>query len=223
MRAEAGPSPYALSRLRRARGKISLILASSSPRRRQLLRKLGIPFRVIPSRVPETSAHKRPVRLVEQLALRKAQAVVRRLAERRFAKRRLAKRRSAERRYVVLGADTVVVLHRRIIGKPRSARDARRMLGRLSGTTHQVYTGVALVDAASGNSVVSHARSDVRMKKISAGDLARLSRRHLDKAGSYAIQEKQDPIARVVKGSYDNVVGLPVGLVRRLLSSFPRS
>ena len=91
------------------------------------------------------------------------------------------------------------------------------MLGGLSGTTHQVYTGVALVDAASGQSLVSHARSDVRMMKIAPDELARLSRRHLDKAGSYAIQEKRDPIARVVKGSYDNVVGLPVGLVKKML------
>jgi len=201
---------------------LQLILASASPRRRQLLKILGIPFRVIPSRVPETSAHHHPVRLVEELALRKAQAVVRRLAERSLAKCRLAKRRSAERRYVVLGADTIVVLHRRIIGKPKSARDACRMLGRLSGTTHQVYTGVALVDAASGRSLTGHARSDVRMKTIAPEDLAKLSRRHLDKAGSYAIQEKRDPIARVIKGSYDNVVGLPVGLVKRLLDRLLR-
>ena len=94
------------------------------------------------------------------------------------------------------------------------------MLGSLSGTTHRVYTGVALVDVSTGKSVVSYARSDVRMKKIAIGDLRRLSGRHLDKAGSYAIQEKKDPIARVIKGSYDNVVGLPVALVRTLLKKF---
>lgn len=184
---------------------MKLILASASPRRRQLLKKLGIPFRVIPSHVPESSAHKHPVRLVEQLALSKAREIVRRLEE-----------------GIVLGADTVVVLRHRIMSKPRDARDGRRMLGRLSGTTHQVYTGVALVDAASGRSVVGHARSDVRMKKIAPGDLAKLSRQHLDKAGSYAIQEKRDPIARVVKGSYDNVVGLPVQTVKALLKKLSR-
>jgi septum formation protein len=222
--------------------KIRLILASASPRRRQLLKKLRIPFRVMPSHIPETSAHKHPVRLVEELALRKAREIVRRLAERRSDERRLderrlderrlderrlderrsGERRSVERRYVILGADTVVVLRGKILGKPKDARDAARMLGRLSGSTHQVYTGVALVDAATGKSVAGHARSDVRMKKIAGENLARLSGRHLDKAGSYAIQEKRDPIARVVKGSYDNVVGLPVGLVRALLKKLSR-
>jgi len=180
-----------------------LILASASPRRRQLLKKLGIPFRVMPSHVPETSTHSHPVRLVEQLALRKALKIAGRLEE-----------------GIILGADTVVVLHRRIMSKPKDARDACRMLGRLSGTTHQVYTGVAVVDASSGKALVSHARSDVRMNTIAPADLPKLSRRHLDKAGSYAIQEKKDPIARVIRGSYDNVVGLPVNLVKRMLAKF---
>ena len=179
---------------------IRLILASASPRRRQLLKELRIPFRVMASHIPETSSHKRPIRLVQDLALRKAAQIARRLDG-----------------GIVLGADTVVVLGGKILGKPRDARDACRMLARLSGTTHRVYTGVALVEAATGKSVVSYARSDVRMKKISVDDLRRLSGRHLDKAGSYAIQEKRDPIARVVRGSYDNVVGLPLSTVRVLL------
>jgi septum formation protein len=182
--------------------RIRLILASSSPRRRQLLKKLGHPFRVIPSHVPEDSTEKNPAKLVQDLALRKAHEIGRRM-----------KGQSA----IVIGADTVVVLRHRIMGKPLDAVDASRMLGQLAGTTHQVYTGVALVDAASGKSIMSYARSDVRMKKVAVNDLARLSGRHLDKAGSYAIQEKKDPLARVIKGSYDNVVGLPVELVDKLL------
>jgi septum formation protein len=182
---------------------LQLILASSSPRRRQLLKKLGIPFRVMPSHVPEDSTHKNPIRLVQDLALRKAREIASRLKE-----------------GIVLGADTVVVLRGHIMSKPCDTQDACRMLGSLSGTTHRVYTGVALVDAASGKQVVSYARSDVRMKKIALHDLRRLSGRHLDKAGSYAIQEKKDPIARVVKGSYDNVVGLPVGTVKKMLAKF---
>jgi septum formation protein len=184
---------------------MKLILASASPRRRQLLKKIGIPFRVIPSRITEKSAHKNPKRLVQDLALQKARAVARK-----------------QKAGVILGADTIVVLHRHILGKPRDAEDAYRMLYRLSGTTHQVYTGVALVDAETQKSIISHAQSDVRMKRISLEKILTLSRRHLDKAGSYAIQEKNDPIARVVKGSYDNVVGLPVALVRKLLASFRR-
>lgn len=217
---------------------MKLILASASPRRRQLLRKIGIPFRVMPSHVSEKSNEKNPIRLVRRLALLKAQEVARKMVpltltlsprggergkQKKSPRPPRGRGRSPQatgvRGPVVLGADTVVVLRHHILGKPRDARDAGRMLGRLSGTTHQVYTGVALVDAVSGRSVVSHARSDVRMKRIAPADLEPLSRRHLDKAGSYAIQEKRDPIAKVVKGSYDNVVGLPVRVVRKLLSS----
>lgn len=124
---------------------------------------------------------------------------------------------------MVLGADTVVVLHRHILGKPRDARDAVRMLAQLSGSTHHVYTGVALIEVKTQRTMVAHSRSEVRMKKISPAILSKLSRKHLDKAGAYAIQEKQDPIARVVKGSYDNVVGLPVEMVKALLKKLSRA
>jgi septum formation protein len=185
---------------------LKLILASASPRRRQLLKSLKIPFRVMPSHVSEFTTHKNPQKMVRALALKKARAVARKLD-----------------RGIVLGADTVVVLRGRILGKPLDARDAYRMLYRLSGSTHDVYTGVAVVEAGGGKSLVSHARSVVKMKKIPLPELLRLSRRHLDKAGAYAIQEKKDPIARLVKGSYDNVVGLPVAIVKALLKKLSRA
>jgi septum formation protein len=144
-----------------------------------------------------------PRRRVEALALRKAEAV--------------AKKLNAG---WVLGADTLVVLGRRVLGKPVNALDAYRMLYRLSGTRHRVMTGVALVEAGSGRRLVGSALSTVFMKKLELEEIVRLSRRHLDKAGAYAIQEKRDPIARVLSGSYDNVVGLPVALVRELLRRF---
>ncbi len=143
---------------------------------------------------------------MRDLALRKAQAIARRVKE-----------------GVVIGADTVVVLRGRILGKPRDKRHARSILSQLSGTTHYVYTGVALVDAASRKQLVSHAKSAVRMKKIPAKDLVRFSSRHLDKAGAYAIQERRDPMARVIEGSYENVVGLPVGTVKALLKKLSRA
>jgi len=161
----------------------------------------------MPSRVSENSRHTQPSKLVTDLALRKARVVERRLVKRRLLKRHL----------FVLGADTVVVLKNKIIGKPRDSRHAYEMLYQLSGTTHRVFTGVALVDASSGRAEVSHAVSKVKMKKMALEALMKLSRKHLDKAGSYAIQEKRDPIARVVSGSYDNVVGLPLELVRKLI------
>lgn len=179
-----------------------LVLASASPRRRRLLKRLRIPFKVIPSRVSETALHQNPRRLVEELAIRKARSVAGTL-----------------KRELVLGADTVVVLRGRVLGKPLHVRDAYEMLYRLSGSTHQVYTGVALVDAATGRCESRVAVSTVRMKKLPINRLLALSRRHLDKAGSYAIQEKRDPIARVIKGSYENVVGLPVCVVKKLIRS----
>jgi septum formation protein len=161
---------------------------------------------VIPSHIPERSKQKSPHAIVRDLALQKACAVARQLKE-----------------GIVLGADTLVVLRRQILGKPRDAKDAYRMLYRLSGTTHDVYTGVALVEAVTRRAVVSHAKSSVRIKKIPLQDILRLSRKHLDKAGSYAIQEKRDPIAQVVRGSYDNVVGLPLLQVKALLRKLSRA
>jgi MAF protein len=180
-----------------------LILASGSPRRRQLLKQAGIPFKVTPSRVSEDSREPNPRKRAEALALRKAKAV--------------AERRSSG---WVLGADTIVVLGNQMLGKPANADDAYRMLYRLAGSTHRVVTGVALVDSANGRSLVASAVSHVTMKKIEIDALLVLSRKHLDKAGAYAIQEKRDPIARVTKGSYDNVVGLPVDLVKEMLKRF---
>lgn len=180
-----------------------LILASKSPRRKALLKTLGLSFQVIPSRCAEHSHQKKPHRLVEELALRKARSVAQRI-----------------RRGIVLGADTVVVVKNQILGQPGSGDEAYRMLYRLSGTTHRVLTGVAVVDAVTGRKKVAHAASRVRMKKLPLDTLLALSHRHLDKAGAYAIQAKKDPIARVVAGSYDNVVGLPLTVVRRLLRCF---
>jgi septum formation protein len=166
-----------------------------------LLKKLRIPFRVIVSDVSEKSNEKRPAPLVRELALRKAQAV--------------AKKMRPSQDVIVLGADTLVICRGKILGKPSDPRDAYRMLYQLSGSKHYVYTGVALVRGKT--ILVDHAKSTVQMKKISLEKLLALSGKHLDKAGSYAIQEKKDPIAQVVQGSYNNVVGLPVDLVGRML------
>ena len=178
-----------------------LILASKSPRRRALLKKLRIPFRVLPSHVSEHSDEKRPHKLVQELALRKAQSV--------------AKKFKAG---TVVGADTLVFLGAKILGQPKDAKEAYQMLYRLSGSTHRVLTGVAVVDVQSGEFFVDYAESRVRMKKMPLEMIMKLSMKHLDKAGSYAIQEKKDPIAKVISGSYDNVVGLPVSLVKKLLA-----
>lgn len=182
-----------------------LILASASPRRRQLLRAAGIPFRVLASHVNEDSTIADPRRRAEALALRKARAVAKSL-----------------RKGWVLGADTIVYGGGRFFGKAENSRQAYQMLYRLSGTRHRVITGVALVEAGTRKPpLVRSESSTVFMKKLSLETLLRLSRKHRDKAGNYAIQERRDPIARVVSGSYDNVVGLPVALVKKMLSDLP--
>jgi septum formation protein len=180
-----------------------LVLASKSPRRRVLLKTLKIPFRTVPSGVSEQSEERRPHKLVQELARRKAEAVAGRV-----------------KKGLVLGADTLVVLGEEILGQPKDARDAYRMLYRLSGTTHKVFTGVALVDVDRGKTLLDYAVSSVRMKKLPVDMLLTLSHKHLDKAGAYAIQSQSDPIAKVVKGTYDNVVGLPLDVVKRLLKPY---
>jgi septum formation protein len=180
---------------------VKLILASSSPRRRSLLKTLGVPFTVKASHVREDSKQIAPGKLVEELALRKAVATA-------------AALKKAEQ--WVLGADTVVVLGRYVVSKPSDANDAYRMLYRLSGSIHRVYTGIALVEAGGKRRWVSHAVSSVRMKKMPIDDILRLSRKHMDKAGAYAIQDK-DPYAKVVAGEYENVMGLPLGITAALL------
>lgn len=199
-----------------------LILASGSPRRKALLRQLGVAYMVKPSHIPEDSTQKIPKRLVEELALRKAEATVKQLQGAPLPSppphRGEGGRRPGEGNAVwVLGADTVVVLRRKILGKPTDVKDAYRMLYRLSNSIHQVYTGVALVEANGPRRWVTHAVSHVRMKKMPLDQILRLSQKHLDKAGAYAIQDRNDPYAHLVKGSYENVVGLPLEVTAELL------
>lgn len=117
----------------------------------------------------------------------------------------------------ILGADTVVVCRGKILGKPADVRSARRMLLALQGTTHRVITAVALVDAATGKHRLAHAVSRVTMRRMSLQEISRYARKHLDKAGSYAVQERRDPVVSRVEGSFTNVVGLPLEVVKTLL------
>ncbi len=119
----------------------------------------------------------------------------------------------------VLGADTVVVHRGQILGKPADLAEGYRMLSSLQGTTHKVVTGVALVNAATGKEKVAHAVSTVTMRPIPPAEIFRCAKKHLDKAGCYAAQEKRDPVVKKVVGSTSNVVGLPLELVKKLLKN----
>jgi septum formation protein len=180
-----------------------LILASASPRRAELLRAAAIAFETLAVHIDEAP-------LADELP----EPHVRRLAE--------AKARAASARRpgaIVLGADTVVVADDRILGKPRDAVDAARMLSLLAGREHEVLTGVCLVTADAA--IVEVERSRVWFSPLNAEEIAWYvaSGEPMDKAGAYAIQGLASRFVERIEGSYSNVVGLPVALVYRLLST----
>jgi septum formation protein len=178
-----------------------LVLASASPRRQELLRNAGIPFEVQPTQIAEDPLPEEgPKECAERLAREKALAI--------------ARQRPQD---VVLGADTVVVIDRQILGKPVDGDDAARMLRMLSGREHQVITGVCL--AASGQWSVASETTVVTMSEISENEIADYvaTGEPMDKAGAYAIQGIASRWIPGIDGDYSNVVGLPVALVWRML------
>jgi septum formation protein len=184
---------------------MKLVLASSSPRRQELLRNGGFDFQVVPSRVEEVfSADHDPAAVVERLALHKAEEVAQRIKEKDA---------------VVLGADTVVVVDGAALGKPGTPREAAAMLERLSGREHQVITGVALVDPGSARRAIAHEVTRVFFRPLSQKEIADYvaSGEPVDKAGAYAIQGRAGRFVTRLEGCYFNVMGLPVALVDRLL------
>lgn len=178
-----------------------LVLASGSPQRMRLLRELGRPFTVMPSGADEDSSDARISRLVVTLARRKARSVAERLSG----------------DALVLGADTVVFSGGSLIGKPKDEADSRRILERLNGRWQSVYTGVAVVRRRDGKVFSGYALSRCKAIALPPERLARLAGKHLDKAGSYAVQDDADPFIERVVGPLDNVIGLPLGLTERLL------
>jgi septum formation protein len=182
---------------------MSLILASSSPRRSELLRHAAISFTVEAADIPEEpSANETPLDYAQRLARAKALAV--------FA------RHPAD---TILGADTVVVVDEHLLEKPRDHNDAARMLGLLSGRTHQVITGVCLVNA--GLEQVAAVTTQVSFAQLSEVEIADYVRtgEPMDKAGAYAIQGIASRWIERIEGCYFNVVGLPVPQVYRMLRS----
>ncbi len=182
-----------------------LVLASSSPRRKELLTALGVPFRVVPAEVDERPmTGESPVQIAERLAREKAAAVAARL----------------EPSAVVLGADTVVAMSDgEVLGKPTDAEDAARMLRRLSGEEHFVHTGFAVVSREHELDVVHSVTTRVRFTRLTPEDIAAYVRtgEPMDKAGAYGIQGIGGMFVRSITGSYSNVVGLPLAEVREAL------
>lgn len=181
-----------------------LILASASPRRKELLQKLGIPFEVIVSDCDEILPPDTPAdRAAELLARRKAEAVA-----------------AAHPEAVVIGADTTVVLGNEILGKPRGRADCVRMLTALSGQTHRVITGAAFV--ANGKTRSFSEVTQVKFFDLTQDEIAAYadSDEPYDKAGGYGIQGQGALLVEAISGDYSNVVGLPVARLNRLMRTF---
>jgi septum formation protein len=195
----------------------TLVLASASPRRRELLTQAGFVFSVHPAHIPEDPLpDEDPIAYVTRLAREKAEDVYRELSG---AYRKCAKESPDGQFFVVLGADTTVTLDRQILGKPEDAADAARMLRMLSGRTHRVITGVAVVTA--DRVEVAAEVTAVRFLTLSEVEIAAYvaGGEPMDKAGAYAIQGQAAKWIPRVEGCYFNVVGLPLALVGTMLEA----
>lgn len=185
---------------------LPIVLASASPRRRELLAGIGLQFTVEPARFDEASIHvESPEEWVKALARGKASEVASRHPD-----------------ALVIGADTAVLIDGQVLGKPKDAGDAHRMLRLLSDRTHRVLTGVALIHRSSGRERAHVESTDVTFGPLSDEQIARYvaTGEPMDKAGAYGIQGFGATLVREVKGCYFNVVGLPLYSLARMLSEF---
>lgn len=175
-----------------------LVLASASPRRRELLQQIGLEFQVIPSRAAEEEIPgEAPEDLVIRLSLDKASEV--------------AQRKEVDGRWFI-GSDTVVLCDGKILGKPRDAAHATEMLQLLSGREHRVLSGYAVIDRQSGKQLAEAVSTRVWFRQLTDAEIARYiaTREPMDKAGAYAIQGFGVCFVARIEGSYTNVVGLPL-------------
>ncbi len=187
-----------------------LILASASPRRKELLAQAGYDFKVVPANISEERLpDEKPIAFVTRLAQEKAKAIFDQLSP-----------ASVAHRLSVLGADTIVVTRGEVLGKPLDAEDAARMLRILSGGTHQVVTGVCLI--SSGKTQVAAETTSVTMREISEKEIAAYiaTGEPMDKAGAYAIQGYAARWIPRIEGCYFNVVGLPLARVASMMEGY---
>lgn len=179
----------------------NIILASQSPRRIELLKKWGISFKVIPSTINEKITHKRPSSIVKSLSYQKAKDV-----------------KQKNPNSIVIGADTIVVLHGKIVGKPKNKQHSIQILNELNGSLHKVYTGVTIL--SDNKEVVFYDVAKVKMQTLSKEKLQTLFGKHMDKAGAYAVQDKDDCFVKKIYGDYYTVVGMPYIKLKKELKKF---
>ena len=183
------------------------VSASASPRRRELLTQIGIPFRICLSKKEEESSQKKPGDIVKELSYTKAKDVF----------------DQGNQDAVVIGADTIVVYDEQVLGKPKDEEDAYKMIKMLQGKTHQVYTGVSVIWRQDNSIQVSsfYAVTDVELYGMSEEEIRAYiaTNEPYDKAGGYAIQGYFARYVKQIQGDYNNVVGLPVGELYQILNS----
>jgi septum formation protein len=182
---------------------LKFILASASPRRRELLASIGLDFEIVPSHIPEVRAEgEAPEEYVARLSREKAAAIARDHHDR-----------------WIIAADTTVLLGEQLLEKPANAADAERMLAAIAGRTHIVYTGVTVMNAAREHRDTRVAESEVRMLPLDAREIAWYvaTGEPMDKAGAYAVQGIGAMFIDSIHGSYTNVVGLPLALLFQML------
>jgi len=172
----------------------TIVLASKSPRRKALLEKAGIKFKVVESKVEEHFDLKlKPYELAEKLSLEKAKAVY-----------------EKHRNSTIISADTLVMCEGKILGKPIDKKDAKKMLQFLSGKIHSIITGFTIID---GNKTITRSEeTKIYMRKISNQEIDSYVKTNepFDKAGAYAIQEEAQKFIEKIEGDFDNAVGLPI-------------
>jgi septum formation protein len=180
-----------------------IVLASGSPRRKELLSGLGLTFTIQPSDVNEDiQGTYSPDEMVTLLAQRKAEAVAREVNE-----------------GLVIGSDTIVVLQQEVLGKPKDEDDAFSMLSKLQGNVHTVFSGVVIIDVETGTSRVGFQSTQVKLRPLNVKEIRQYisTREPMDKAGSYAIQGLGATLVESIEGDYFTVVGLPLALTAQYL------
>ncbi len=185
---------------------MELILASNSPRRAELLKQIGLDFKIIPSFYSEKNQlFGDPLLLVKEHALNKARQVAETISS-----------------GLIIGADTVVFLEGRMMGKPSGSDEAVKMLSNLSDKTHQVFTGIALIDVSTREQKVDYEMTEVKFRSLDKNEIRAYvaTKEPFDKAGGYGIQGKGAVLVEEIKGCYFNVVGLPIAKLVMMLQGF---
>lgn len=179
----------------------NFVLASSSSRRIEILKSLGFNFKVVPHRYiePKVKIHPLPKKFVEDIAIKKAKSLAKEY-----------------KNCVIIGVDTIVVLKNEIIGKPKDVAEAKYILTKLSGTKHKVLSGICLFYPEKKVLLSGVEISTVWTYKLKKKQIEKLAPKHLDKAGAYAVQQKNDKFVKKIVGDYYNVVGFPVNLFLEL-------